>query len=183
MEEGHDLKDDRALAERAKSDDAAFAELYEFYLPRVYGYVCRRVGDRATAEDLTSQAFLNAVQALPKYRPTAPFGAWLFRIATNVLIDHYRVTGRRPTVGLEAAEALADDRPDAAALAGQKAERERLERVLSLLPERDRRLLTLKYFSELSNLEIAASEGLKPNHVGVLLHRALKNAHERYLQL
>jgi RNA polymerase sigma-70 factor (ECF subfamily) len=181
--EGHDLKDEHALAERAKTDDAAFTKLYEFYLPRVYGYVCRRVGDRATAEDLTSQAFLNAVAALPKYRPTAPFGAWLFRIATNVLIDHYRVLGRRPNEALEAAEGLADRRPDAAAEADRKAERERLERVLALLPERERRLLTLKYFSELSNVEIAEAEGLKPNHVGVLLHRALKNAHERYLQL
>ncbi len=182
MEE-HDLKDERILAERARTDDAAFTELYEFYFPRIYGYICRRVGDRATAEDLTSQAFLNAVAAMPRYRPSAPFGAWLFRIATNVLIDHYRVAGRRTTETLEAAETVADDRPDAAEAADRNAERARLERVLSLLPDRERRLLTLKYFSELSNLEIAAAEGLKPNHVGVLLHRALKNAHERYLQL
>lgn len=179
----HSLPDEPRLAARAAEDDAAFTALYEFYFPKVYAYVCRRVGDRTTAEDLTSQAFLNATSALPRYRPSAPFGAWLFRIATNVLIDHYRVAGRRRSEPLEAAEALPDGRPDPAESAERRAEAGRLEKTLSRLPDRARRLLTLKYFSELSNAEIADAEGLTPNHVGVLLHRALRKAQELHRSL
>jgi RNA polymerase sigma-70 factor (ECF subfamily) len=174
--EGLSLENELELAERAKTEDAAFTELYDFYFPKVWGFVIRRVGHKETAEDLVSTVFLKVVEALPRYKPTAPFGAWVFRIAANVVIDHYRASGKKTHLELEmvmevpAAGRLPDE------VAAMKAELAVIERAMCQLPDRDQRVLHLKFFAEMSNQEIGEAEGCDANHAGVLVHRALEKA-------
>ena len=84
-----EMADDESLAQRAKSDPAAFAPLYRRYARPIYGYCARRLDSRELAEDATSQVFLRALGAIGGYRGDA-FRSWLFTIAHHVVVDHYR---------------------------------------------------------------------------------------------
>src|SRR3989304_4132898 len=86
---------ERTLVDRARSDAAAFGELYDFYLPRIFGFVQRRVRERSVAEDLTATTFQRAREAI-RYRDfrNDAFGGWLYRVAANSVVDHVR-HGRR----------------------------------------------------------------------------------------
>src|SRR5438128_9340275 len=97
--EGEDgaVDDEAALVRAAQEDPAAFAHLYHHYRHRVYAYLRVRLAGEEDAADLTQQVFLQALDALPRYhQKTAPFGAWLFRIARNAATDFQR--RRRNTV-------------------------------------------------------------------------------------
>src|SRR5204863_5275134 len=83
--------DERLLIEAAQRDRAQFAAIYEEYFELVYAYVARRVRNRSTAEDITSDVFHKALANLPKFKWTgAPFASWLFRIASNLIADRAR---------------------------------------------------------------------------------------------
>lgn len=87
--------DEHLLVQAAQSDPAKFDALYELHFERVYYFLARRVRDRATAEDLTSEVFHKALANLPNYEwRGAPFAAWLFRIAANALADQYKRAAR-----------------------------------------------------------------------------------------
>src|SRR5258708_23862066 len=84
-------EEDAALARRASSGEAeAFGALYDRYVERVYRYVFYRVRNEAEAEDVTSDVFMRALRAMPKYEPRQAFLAWLYRIARNAIIDRGR---------------------------------------------------------------------------------------------
>ena len=87
--------DEHVLVQAAQSDPAKFDALYELHFERIYYFLARRVRDRATAEDLTSEVFHKALANLPNYEwRGAPFAAWLFRIAANALADQYKRAAR-----------------------------------------------------------------------------------------
>src|ERR1041385_2472878 len=87
--------DERRLVEAAQQDRTCFGAVYEKYFELVYAYVARRVRDRAATEDLTSEVFRKALANLPRFKWTgAPFGAWLLRIAANLIADRARRAGR-----------------------------------------------------------------------------------------
>ena len=87
--------DERRLVEAAQRDRAHFGSVYEKYFEVVYSYVARRVRDRAAAEDLTSEVFRKALANLPRFKWTgAPFGAWLLRIASNLIADRAKRVAR-----------------------------------------------------------------------------------------
>ncbi|PIQ76998.1 hypothetical protein COV82_06750 [Candidatus Peregrinibacteria bacterium CG11_big_fil_rev_8_21_14_0_20_46_8] len=167
------------LVERAKSDDGAFSELYDYYMPKIYGYIHKRVGDKDAAEDLTSQTFLKMVQHLPRFDTEGAggrgvyFKSWLYRIATNTVIDYYR--RNRPTEEIKEEMPLKDDAPNPGEQAASNEQRERVLATLSRMPEKYSKILHLKFFGDLSNEEIAAALGITPNNAGVLIYRALKS--------
>jgi len=86
----------RELVERGqRGERAALEELYLIHFDRIYGYLHLSVGNRHDAEDLTTQTFLKMLEAIGRFRwQSAPFSAWLFRIAHNLAIDHFRATRR-----------------------------------------------------------------------------------------
>jgi len=87
---------DRLLIEAVQADPARFVEIYDGYVDRIYAYVSRRVGNRADAEDITSQVFEQALGAIPRLEwRGVPLSAWLFKIASNALTDHWREHIRR----------------------------------------------------------------------------------------
>ena len=89
--DGGPLSDEVALVRAARQEPSAFAALYDRYLGRIYAYLRARTNNDEEAADLTQQVFLQALDALPRYREgRVPFAAWLFRIARNVAIDSHR---------------------------------------------------------------------------------------------
>ncbi len=171
--EGLSHPNERELARKAKDDDGAFAELYDFYFPKIWGFVMRRVGHKETAEDLVSTVFLKCVEAMPKWRGDAPFGAWLFRICANTVIDHYRTDKGKRHQEMEQAEAMPSGGKGPDEIAAERMEFAAVEKAMTKLPTRDQEVLTLKFFGGLSNLEIAEAFGIEPGNAGVQIHRAL----------
>ena len=103
---------DAALAVRARVDREAFAALYARYVDPVYRYSLSRLGDREAAEDATSQVFVHALAALPRYREQGSFRSWLFAIAHNVVTDAGRRAGRANSLGGDClTDDLVDQRP------------------------------------------------------------------------
>src|SRR6266853_4424005 len=97
---------ERRLIEAAQSDPARFADIYENYFELVYAYIARRVRNRAEAEDLTGEVFRKALTSLPRFKwRGAPFAAWLFRIASNMIADRSKRVARE--VSLDEAGATA----------------------------------------------------------------------------
>ena len=152
---------------REEDWDALYAE----QLPRVYNFFRYRVGHGPEAEDLTSVTFEKAWRARHRYRrDLSAFTTWLFTIARNVAVDHFRQ--RRAHAPLEAAA----DLPGGATpeeLAEKRSDVERLSRMLEALPDRERVLLSLKYGAGLTNRAIARLTGLSESNVGTIVHRTI----------
>jgi len=112
------MRDERALLERAgRYDEAALGELYDRYAPRMYAYVYRRVGHAALAEDLTGDVFVRVLRAIRSERLwRTSFRGWLYRIAHNVVVDHYRRQLQGGAVPLDEVQLAAggDSLPDLA---------------------------------------------------------------------
>ncbi len=147
------------LIQRAIQGDAdAFARLYDRYIDSIYRFIFFRVGEDRTAEDLTSQVFLRAWEKLGKYELRGlPFGAWLFRIARNLIVDHYRAQRtQRGTLPLETHYVLEiESAYNVTEEIEAKIEVERLLALLDQLTEEQRQALTLKFIEGLSTEEIA----------------------------
>jgi RNA polymerase sigma-70 factor, ECF subfamily len=160
------------LVEKAKVDDQAFGQLYEHYFPKIYRYIKRRVSTHEIAEDLVSQVFLKAFGHRQNYQSRGfSFGAWLYRIATNVLTDYYR---RSAHGDISDEETIAKEpTADSPAAGEQLTDRAAIEKVLNKMPARYRQVINLRYFAEMEIGEIAAVMGLSKTHTSVILHRAL----------
>jgi RNA polymerase sigma-70 factor (ECF subfamily) len=177
--------DERDLVERARADPEAFGELYRRYLPRVYAFAYRRTGVPDVAEDITSAAFERALRNFDAFTwRTGGFGPWLFRIAANELIDHYRRTARATSDRARiAAHALHGDGPPDPidAVLGRDAAAEVLV-AMTGLNDRYQRALSLRYLSDLSAAEAAAAMGTSRATMAVVVFRAtraLRRALER----
>ena len=163
-----DQDDERALIAAAQDDPARFGDLYDRYVHRVYGFVSRRVGNRAEAEDITSAVFEQALASLPRFEwRGVPFAAWLIRIAANALADHWRRAAR------EAGEP-APEVPDVAEMAAIE-QRAMLFQLVERLPDLQRRVIELRFGEEKSIRDIAAALGRSEGAVKQLQLRALEN--------
>lgn len=156
-----------------QADRPAFEDLYRDYLGRIYSYVRAQVGSAADAEDVTSQVFMNAYQAYARFetRNSTP-AAWLFRIARNATLDHFRSQGRRDRLRRTIErEPQAEEDP-----AGQAEERIQYSALLTRvaeLPERQRDAISLRH-SGLSFDEVGSLLGCSEDAAKMLYHRALK---------
>lgn len=154
-----------------------FEDLYRQYLGRVYAYVRAQVGSAADAEDVTAQVFMNAYQAYERFetRHATP-AAWLFRIARNATLDHFRAQGRRDRLQRTIErEPQAEEDP-----AGRAEERIQYRALLSrvaALPERQRDAISLRH-SGLSFDEVGSLLGCSEDAAKMLYHRALKALRE-----
>lgn len=151
--------------------------MYREYLGRVYAYVRAQVGSSADAEDVTAQVFMNAYQAYERFetRHATP-AAWLFRIARNATLDHFRAQGRRDRLQRTIErEPQAEDDP-----AGRAEERIQYRALLARvaeLPERQRDAISLRH-SGLSFDEVGTLLGCSEDAAKMLYHRALKALRE-----
>lgn len=169
-------EDDRALAARASGGDAeAFGLLYDRYLAAVYRYVFYRVRNEAEAEDVTSDVFLKALRAIPRYEPRQAFLAWLYRIARNAVIDRGRHLASRTQVTFE--DALAHDPgdrvadPDRGLLAGSDASAVRA--AIARLTPLQQEVIVLRYVEDLDTKAIAQITGRRDGTIRGIEFRAL----------
>jgi RNA polymerase sigma-70 factor (ECF subfamily) len=173
---GGGAADLRRLVERAQQGDrAALEELYLAHFDRIYSYLHLSVGNRHDAEDLTNQTFVKMLESIERFQwRTVPISAWLFRIAHNLAMDHFRA-GRRwqpeeePPEPRDSAERSAEE----AALhsIGRKS---MLEMIEDLSPDQQQ-VLTLKFVFGFANAEVAAILGKTEGAVKSLQHRALRS--------
>lgn len=173
--------DDAHLVRAAKANPAEFAALYQRYFPPVYRYLRVRSGDDGEAADLTQDVFLKAFDALPRYRERGvPFGAWLFRIARNRVVDAHR--HRRPTLDWDfLPEALQpSDGGDPEAIALQNERLARLGGIISELDVEKRELLALRYAAGLTAREIASVVHKSEAAVKKQFSRTLRSLKEQY---
>lgn len=173
-----DKHEDHQLVQAAQADLRQFTMLYDRYFPRVYRYIAARVHDRATAEDLTSRVFLAGLENLHRYRSNAPFAAWLFTIAHNTIVSHFR----RERTSLSYDEALDSPTSDNEPLeqVEQAEELAHLRRLLSQLNPDDVELLTLRFAAGLTYHEIARVLGRSKGAVKMAIHRLLKRLKKQY---
>ena len=174
--------DDVALVRAAQQERAAFAPLYRRYRHRVYAYLYTRLPHAEDAADLTQQVFVQALAALPRYRPDGPpFAGWLFRIARNAVVDHQR-RQRRGAVTLE--RVPEDLHPPADQdLEAQVVQQEalvHLHATLGTLDPATRDLLLLRFMGQLTGVEIGAAIGTSPAAASKRLQRAIQTLKEQY---
>src|SRR5213596_75247 len=173
----------RELVARAQEGEReALEELYLIHFDRIYGYLHLSVGNRHDAEDLTTQTFLKMLEAIGRFRwKTAPFSAWLFRIAHNLAMDHFRATKRwQPEEEVPEPEPDESTSAEAGALdaIGRKS---MLELIDDLSPEQQQ-VLTLKFVFGFSNGEAATILAKTEGAVKSLQHRALVTLHKKLQQ-
>ena len=166
---------DQSLIARARTDRAAFGELYERYVDRIYAYLLYRTGSRQDAEDLTQRVFSQALAALEGHDPEAGSpGGWLFTIAHNLLANYHRTRARRPAAPLEAA-AHAIDPSSSLPLEGLEAEEDAhaVRAAMARLSADRQHLILLKYVVGLSNAEIGRVLGKSEGAIKSMLRRTL----------
>ncbi|HZV88757.1 MAG TPA: sigma-70 family RNA polymerase sigma factor [Candidatus Binatus sp.] len=165
--------DERLLVEAAQGDPAKFDALYELHFDRIYFFLVSRVRDRATAEDLTSEVFHKALANLPSYEwRGAPFAAWLFRIASNAIVDHFKRSDREQQAD-ELEHPLAQ--PDLSSTDLDFIERHvHFFRLVEQLPEIQRRVVCERFVEERSIREIAERLGKTEGAIKQLQFRALQ---------
>ena len=167
--------DDIQLIKNAQSGDTdAFGELYERYAPRVFRFLYAHLDNRLDAEDLTEDVFLRVWKSLGSYKEKGvPFLAFLFRVARNALIDHYRRGAKgEERVSIEDMQ-LSDQTPGPVESVMAIMEHQQLRVMLKELREDYRMVLVLRYLSELSPEETAKVMGKSPGAIRVMQHRAL----------
>jgi RNA polymerase sigma-70 factor, ECF subfamily len=166
----------RDLVERAqRGDRAALEDLYLIHFDRIYSYLHMSVGSRHDAEDLTTQTFVKMLESIGRFRWQAvPFSAWLFRIAHNLAMDHFRSRRRwQPEEEIPEPSGAEETSAEEQALAaiGQTG---LIELIGRLSPEQ-RQVLTLKFVFRFSNGEAASILGKTEGAVKSLQHRALSS--------
>lgn len=167
MQEEHDL-----IRRAQEYDPVAFGEIYERYYVGVYKYIYYRVGEQSLAEDLTMEVFVKAMEAIDNFSfRGVPFSAWLYRIASNLVIDHFRRQPVQPSLSLEEKLVAAVEHPTQV-LESQFAH-QALQKALSELTDDQQQVIVLKFVDGLSNLEVAQILGKTEGAVKSLQHRAL----------
>jgi len=164
---------ERLLIEAAQKDPSRFADLYEKNFERVYAFIARRVGDRAEAEDLTSEVFHQAFANLARFEwRGAPFAAWLFRIARNAIIDRAKRAAREAEIP-PILDAPTEDGLD------EIEQRAQIFRLVDGLPADQRRVIEMRFAEEKSIREIAQVLGRTEGAIKQLQFRALQNLRTR----
>jgi RNA polymerase sigma-70 factor (ECF subfamily) len=164
----------RELVARGQQGDRdALEELYLIHFDRIYSYLHVSVGNRHDAEDLTTQTFLKMLEKIGSFKwQSAPFSAWLFRIAHNLAMDHFR-SRRRWQPEEEVPEPPGDEEPSAELAAMQTIGRESMLKLIERLSPEQQQVLTLKFVFNLPNAEVAAILDKTEGAIKSLQHRAL----------
>jgi len=164
----------RKLVERAQQGDrAALEELYLIHFDRIYSYLHMSVGNRHDAEDLTTQTFLKILESIGKFRwQSAPFSAWLFRIAHNLAMDHFRAR-RRWQPEEEVPEPPGEEEPSAELQAMHSIGRQSMLALIEDLSSEQQQVLTLKFVFNFQNADVATILGKTDGAIKSLQHRAL----------
>lgn len=184
-----DLESERDLVRQAQRDANAFAELYDHYYPKIFGYVLRRTANLEAAQDITSETFFKALRSLWQFRwRNVSFSSWLYKIASNETSQYYRQPDYKKSASLEELqeqgfEPVSPHDPERELMEAQeKLERQRdfcqIQARLARLPARYQEVIALRFFEQKQIREIAEILGKKEGTVKSLLHRAVEKLRE-----
>jgi RNA polymerase sigma-70 factor (ECF subfamily) len=174
--------EEKRLIERAKRDPREFGALYDRHFQQIYRFVYSRVREQTAAEDVTSEVFIKALRAMPRYQDTGrPFAAWLYQISVNAIADRYRTL--RPTHALEDFHDLSVGGPAIEEEAAQRDEIRRIWRLVEELPLQQRTALVLKFQEDMKIEDIAVAMGKTPGAVKLLIHRGVSRLREEAEEL
>jgi RNA polymerase sigma-70 factor (ECF subfamily) len=164
---------ERLQIEAAQRDPRRFAEVYDEHFSRVYAYVARRVGNRAEAEDVTAEVFHQALANLARFEwRGAPFAAWLYRIAGNLIADRWRKSEKERGTPLQADPPSSEEITEAE-------ERATLFQLVEELPADQRRVIAMRFAEGRSAAEIGKAMKKTAGAVRQLQFRALENLRAR----
>jgi len=156
-----------------KQKENKLAGLFEEYYDRIARYANARIGDQREAEDIASEVFVKALKSLDSFEERGlPMGAWLFKIAHNLVVDFHRKRGDRRNVDVEEVEIESDSNP--AMEAERKLEMERVQQAMTNLTEEQQEILRLRFYGGLSSAEVAAMLGKNDGAVREAQSAALK---------
>ncbi len=164
--------DERLLIEAAQRDRSRFAELYEQNFERVYAFIARRVSTREIAEDLTSEVFHHALAKLDTFEwRGAPFAAWLYRIAANVIADRWNRASTQHEVSTDSFDDVGfDDDTERRAM---------LFQLVDSLPDDQRTVIVQRFVEQRSIAEIARGMQRSEGAIKQLQFRALQSLRAR----
>lgn len=170
--------EEKIVALAVGGDPKAFGALYDHYQPQIYRFVFLKVAGREEAEDLTHQVFLNAWLGIPSYKHRGfPFSSWLYQIARNQVVDHYR--SRRETVSLDAVDPEAFAEKVGEAEMDRNLEVERAITEIRTLKQEYQDVLVLRFVEDMSVREVASIMGKSEGAIKLLQHRALRVLREK----
>src|SRR4030065_2452796 len=184
-----DLSEEKELVTQAQKDPDAFAQLYDQYYPRIFGYVLRRSANLEAAQDITSETFLKALRKLWQFQwRSVSFSSWLYKIATNEVNQYYRKAEYRKSVSLEELqeqgfELLSPHDPENELIEAQEKLKQHLdfleiqERIVRL-PAKYQEVIALRFFEKRQIKEIAEILGKREGTIKSLLHRAVEKLRE-----
>lgn len=167
------IREERELIKRAKEyDSSAFAEIYERHYEGIYDYLYYRVSDPRLAEDLASEVFLKALESIKDFTfRGVRLSSWLYRIAKNLVIDHYRLQPDQAELPLKEGLIAAEGGPSEAL--EEEITQKQLRRALGTLTEEQHQVIILKFIDGLSNTEVAQVMDKSEGAIKSLQHRAL----------
>ena len=173
----------RRLVDRAqRGEREALEELYLIHFDRIYSYLHVSVGNRHDAEDLTTQTFLKMLESIGRFRwQSAPFSAWLFRIAHNLAMDHFRAR-RRWQPEEEVPEPAGSEEPSAELQAMQSIGRQSMMELIQDLSPEQQQVLTLKFVFNFANADVATILEKTEGAIKSLQHRALASLQKQIAQ-
>ena len=169
-----DATENELLAVAMQYNSVALGELYYRYEAKIYSYVFRRTGDQTLAEDLTAQVFLKMLESIRDRKAWhSSFSGWLYRIAHNLVIDHYRRRDRHNTVELDDARPQASDIEDPTTAAEMHIDAERLRAAIRRLTEDQAEVVSLRFLEGYSISEVAAMTNRTEGAIKALQYRAV----------
>jgi RNA polymerase sigma-70 factor (ECF subfamily) len=171
------------LIQQAKSKPDAFCELYKLHLEPIYQFIFFRVKSREIAEDLTSSTWEKILKGIVSFKSNneAAFRAWIFQIARNTVFEHYRQKNELPlneeALAIKSEEALPSQEVQT------KENSEEIRCLIEALPDAQKEIVIMKFFSDLKNKEIAKILEISEKTVASNLSRALATLELRFKKL
>jgi RNA polymerase sigma factor (sigma-70 family) len=170
--------DEDLMLEVRNGSGETLGVLFDRYHAPLYNFYAKLTGDRTLSDDLVQEVFLRILKYRQSYEPGTPFRAWIYQIARNARVDHYRKTPRHITFEPEMAPPVMPRDS-----AQQLEEAELLHRALMQMPEEKREILVLSRFQELKYEEIARLLGCELGTVKTRIHRAIQELRQTFKQL
>jgi RNA polymerase sigma-70 factor, ECF subfamily len=169
-----EASEEELLAAAMQYSEAALGELYDRYEAKIFSYIFRRTGDRPMAEDLTAQVFLRMLESIRDRKAWhSSFSGWLYRIAHNLVIDHYRRRERQSSIDLEEAPPMVSDLEDPVETAEMNIDAERLRAAIRRLTDEQAEVVSLRFLEGYSIAEAAKMTNRTEGAVKALQYRAV----------
>jgi RNA polymerase sigma-70 factor (ECF subfamily) len=168
-----DNDEDEILFDEIRQNPMAFTVLYRRYLSRIYRYLYFKTGNPDDAEELTSQVFLAALEAIPHYDHRGQFSTWLFSIARRKVADFYRTRYMQFPFKVSKTSSSSNPEDDPLTLVIVQEDQKELQEILSTLKDDEQELLRLRFAARLQFSEIAALLKRNPSSVKMAYYRLL----------